>query len=282
LLRHLQKKWSSTKPKQKLQCLKGGKIMGVSILDKSVTRGQLQILAKDTVVQKGMGGQKAQVVGVFDTSGSTEFPESRFYSDGIMDALGTRVLYVAMELDDNGEIPVYRLTDQVERVRDDLTMANLDTYVAKNFPKYSIGGGTRYAPTIRRVVEDARREAQPGVPVLVVLFTDGENDQSDHRDARQALIDASRYPIFFQWFGIYGKGREPAFSFLHSMDEMEGRVVDNAGFSPLGVHEVTNEDLMAALIHEFRDYPAKAAAAGILDWSGGPRSGGLGGWFRRG
>lgn len=232
----------------------GGEKMNIQVNPKKSLQN-IQVLAKDIVVKNKIA--KSQVVTVFDVSGSM----SGMYGSGLVTALATRVLALGLELDDNGVIPVYALNSECESVGD-LTKDNLDSFVDDKL-SYLVGGGTEYAPSINKVVADA----QKGDPMFVLLFTDGAN--SDHRAAKEALIRASNLPIFFQWYGIY-EDSEPDFEFLHKMDEMKGRIVDNAGFSPLGI-DITDESnqyddhdkmLFEDMVKEYKDFPQKAMMAG--------------------
>lgn len=240
---------------------------------------------------------RSQVEANYDISGSMEDSDKNFYAGRIpgsnmtiMEGLSKRVLSVGLTLDDNGEIPVFAFNSGVEQ-RGVLTLQNMDTFIRDHFRNR--GGGTNYAPLIQRAVADMKKMASSATPVdpmLELVFTDGDN--YDHHEAEQALIEASHYPIFYMFIGIYGKGSCPSFRFLHSMDEMGGRFIDNAGFMPLGLFDISDAELYRALLHEYKDYPAKAQAAGLLDanfkWhgqraggSGGNRGGGLGGLFGR-
>jgi len=228
--------------------------MNITVNDKQ-TLDEISVKAKDIVVNNKVA--KSQVVAVFDVSGSME----GMYDRGIVKALATRVLALGLQLDDNGIIPVYALDERCRKVAD-LTKDNLESYVDDELTEL-VGGGTDYAPTINQIVADAEK----GDPMLVLMFTDGAN--GDKSDATEALIRASKLPIFFQWYGIYEGRGEPSFDFLHSMDEMEGRTVDNAGFSPLGLGIVSktnqaddSEKLMEDMVKEYKDFPSKAMMAG--------------------
>lgn len=228
--------------------------MNITVNDKQ-SLGDIEVMAKGIVVNNKVA--KAQVVAVFDVSGSME----DMYDSGLVKALATRVLALGLQLDDNGEIPVYALDTECRSVGV-ITKDNLETFVEDNLTEI-VGGGTAYAPTINKIVADA----EAGDPMLVLLFTDGEN--SDEEDAEEALVRASKLPIFFQWYGIYEGKSEPDFEFLHSMDEMEGRTVDNGGFSPLGLGLVSksgetdgSEQLMQDMVKEYKDFPQKAMMAG--------------------
>lgn len=122
-----------------------------------------------TVIDKYKIG-KSQVVAVFDVSGSMQ----SMYRKGIVDALATRVLGLALNLDDDGNVPVYALNDSVKRLPD-LNQHNINEYVGDHL---KVNGGTNYSPTINEIVKDA----DDGDPMLAIVFTDGENFDEDETD----------------------------------------------------------------------------------------------------
>jgi hypothetical protein len=63
------------------------------------------------------------------------------------------------------------------------------------------------------------------LPRYVAFITDGGN--SDRNNAADAVLRASRLPMFIQFMAI---GRDNDFPFLQELDELTGRVVDNAWF----------------------------------------------------
>lgn len=242
----------------------------------------VKIAAKDA----GLLGTKHQVILVLDISGSMEFTENRFYSHGIIDGLVRRILALGLTFDDNGTVPVYLLDNNVRRVPEDLTATNLEDYVDR-FVRRHVGGGTNYAPTINKVIDDL----EAGDPALVIFLTDGDN--GDHPQAEQAMRRASGVPAFFMFLGVHGSGSPASFSFLRKLDELSGRVVDNAGFNEVPLHDITEAELLALLLEEYKGYPALAQRAGLLNaqgkWDGRPHSptaasrvgGVLGGLFGR-
>jgi hypothetical protein len=219
------------------------------------------------VLTKTQAPTKSQVVAVFDISSSMNFPDQNFYKSGLMHELATRVLALGLQLDDDGQIPVYTLGTGSDRLPN-LTKENLPDYI-NSVVAPRVGSGTEYAPVINKIVKDAKE----GDPMLVLLFTDGAN--SDRSEARQAIIEASKLPIFFQWYGIFRGKSVPEFPFLEKMDTLTGRVVDNCGFSPLGLNTaetVTSDEtaLYEDMLKEYKDFPKKAALAGAK-WSNKPR-----------
>lgn len=208
---------------------------------------------------------KSQVVAVFDISGSMGFSPNHFYKSGIMDALANRVLALGLQLDDDGEIPVYTLGTGSRKLAS-LTKQNLDSYIDKTVEPL-VGEGTEYAPFIESIVHDAKE----GDPMLVLVFTDGDN--SDHAATKEAIIKASKLPIFFQWYGIYRGKANPGFPFLEKLDNLSGREIDNCGFSPLGLDlntsisntdsDVEDERLYTDMLKEYKDFPALATSKNV-------------------
>lgn len=152
-------------------------------------------------------------------------------------------------------------------------------------------GGTNYSPIINKIVSDctgwvptgAAPEEKKGFfgslfgkkeepkslienlpkplenPVYVIFITDGEN--GDKSAAEQAIINASRFGIFFQFVGI-GSER---FEFLQKLDDLGGRVIDNANFFKINdVSSKSDEDLYKLLLTEFPGWIPQAKAKNLL------------------
>lgn len=235
---------------------------------KPVEEMQLEIRRKKN--QLGMKQErKGQVKTVFDVSISMGPTDNDFYStrpdENIMEAIAYRVLAAALTLDNDGKVPVYSFGNRCTRVREDLTVANMEGYVLKHFKEFN--QGTEYAPFIRQMMLDA----EAGDPTLVIVFTDGNN--SDRDAARKALIDASYSPVFYQFIGIYGK-RNPGFAFLDEMNNLGGRFMDNAGAKAVSLNGLTDEKLYDIFLSEYSGFHALAQSKGLLDanfkWNGVP------------
>jgi hypothetical protein len=98
-----------------------------------------------------------------------------------------------------------------------------------------------------------------GDPGFVMFFTDGEDNEPAR--TRDMLVKLSDKPVFWQFIGIVGKGH-PDFGFLKELDNLKGRVVDNANFFQLSVRDTTDEELYQQLINEFKGYPQLVANSG--------------------
>lgn len=198
---------------------------------------QLVSLAKTAKVvleKRNLGTHVAAVGLCLDISASMK----PLFTSGMVQGIIERVMALGLNFDDNGAIDVFSFG---------LEGHNLGEYKATDFAgaadrivkRTPLEGGTCYAPVMREVLSHygfktggflsgmfggGNKAAPRKDPVYMLFVTDGEN--SDQADARKAIIDASKHPVFFQFIGIGGAG----FKFLKELDSMDGRFIDNANF----------------------------------------------------
>lgn len=219
-------------------------------------RKQIVDLSKKAAFQAnrhGVEDLRAQVVLVLDISLSM----NRLYKDGTVQKVIERILAMALTFDDDGEVDLFLFGTHAYQ----LPPVNLDGiagYVERVILKdYKIVEATKYAPPLR-LIHEKYRKPQPD-PVFVIFITDGGN--SDRRETTEVVQAMSGEPIFIQFVGI---GAEK-FPFLQRLDELTGRVVDNAGF--MQVNDITlmkDSELFDRLLNEFPQWLPAARAAGIL------------------
>lgn len=227
--------------------------------------------AKVALHKKGALGLRASVAWVSDISTSTTFAQNRFYEvdprtkASLMGAVAKRVLAVSLNFDDDGKIPGYVFNTGCQYVGD-VTADNVDTFIDQKV-RPIVGGGTSYAPIVYKLLEDLKPNKE-GDPAVVYVATDG--DCGDKDEARKAMIEASKYPVFWVFLGVYNETPD-SFTFLRELDDMRvgpgGRVVDNAAFVLMNLINVSDEELMGHLIEEFTGYPEKARKEGLLPWN---------------
>lgn len=207
------------------------------------------------LTKKSLNNVVARVCVVMDKSGSMR----KMYQDGTVQSVIERILPSALKFDDNGELEVWLFDDDYVRMPS-VTEADFHGYVNEQILDRHVSfGGTEYAPVINDVVKKYVREDPSNIPTFVIFITDGEN--SDKTNARRAIVEASRYNIFWQFIGI---GRED-FKFLKSLDEMEGRFVDNANFFEVNhINSISDEQLYDQLLNEFPAWINKAKELDIL------------------
>ena len=228
----------------------------------------------DLKKKKGIENIKAQVILSLDFSGSMD----RLYSNGAVQSLVERLLPLGLAFDDNGEVDFYLFDDKCNKLRENLTINNINGYInSKIIGKYSMGG-THYAPVITKIVEDfgsfteqsssgflgfgkktTKKYNKLSMPVFVIMITDGEN--SDISASEEAISEAAKAGIFFQFVGI-GKS---SFPFLEKLDNLSNRVIDNAGFFKVDdLSNKTDEQLYTLLLNEFPGFVIQAKAKGLI------------------
>ena len=196
--------------------------------------------------------QKSRVALVLDHSGSM----SNLYRSGFVQRLLERLMPLGIRFDDNQAIDVFIFHNnayEVGEVTPDRFQGFIQNEISK---KYSMGG-TEYAPIIEMVTR--KYVTEPGDVGYVMFVTDGDN--SDKKRARQAVTEAAKHGIFWQFVGI---GNDH-FDFLEELDEMEGRVIDNANFFQVrDIERMSDEELYSKMMGEYPQYLTEAKTKGII------------------
>ncbi len=217
----------------------------------------------DISKKKGIENQKAQVMVCMDISGSME----HLYNNGFVQRVLERIIPVAMQFDDNGEMELYLFENSCRKHKNSITLNNIDGIVTREIiGKYPFGG-TSYAPPIQMIKEDvvgetksstsfsffgSKRTIDPkklDIPAYVIFITDGAN--SDHGATESILKEVSNYGLFFQFVGI----GSASFPFLEKLDNLAGRLIDNANFFKVtSLDAMSDDDLYNKLLGEFPDW----------------------------
>jgi hypothetical protein len=157
-------------------------------------------------------------------------------------------------MDDDGDLEVWSFNTNSSR-KPAVNMSNVDGYVSNNI--YCMGG-TNYAPVMSDILKDCEND-KTDTPALIIFITDGDN--SDHDAATRIIRASSSEPVFWQFVGIGGA----SFAFLKKLDNMSGRVVDNANFFELNdLQSIGDIELYQRLLGEFPDWIKAATDKGIL------------------
>lgn len=189
--------------------------------------------------------REARIVFVLDHSRSM----APLYNDGTVQETLERVFPLALTMDDNGEMEFY-LFDTLFKELDTVNAGNLDGYTQEVIMvKRGKYGATCYAPIIKEITERYAKTEPSRTPTFVIFITDGNN--SDKRDAKEALTIASHYNIFWKFVGI----GDEAFEFLEKLDTMGGRFIDNANFIHIdSLTKIQDDMLYQLLLDEYGDW----------------------------
>lgn len=208
--------------------------------------------AQVSLQKKGLAGVRAATYLVLDHSHSMR----SMFKSGLVQRFCERVLALGSVLDDDGTVPVI-MFDSTAYPSLDVRVDDYHGAVDMILSKIPRWGSTNYADAVAAVVEE-HRDSGVEAPGLVIFQTDGR--PSNQRAAKEALRAASHHPLFFSFIGF---GND-SFDFLRKLDDLDGRVVDNASFYPAGTVTMSEGDLYDGLLHEFGAWLRNAKAAGVV------------------
>jgi hypothetical protein len=207
---------------------------------------------------------------------------SKLYRSGQVQAFSERILALGCKFDDDGQVDVFLFGRSVHQPPP-MDLSNWANYVGQIIERHPLEGDTRYGAAMETVRKHYFPDAGGGarsapvkaaLPVYVMFVTDGGT--SDKPLTERQLRWASHEPIFWQFMGI-GKGRKSKskklvafaqsdFPFLENLDELDGRLIDNANyFSVATPDEHADSALFDLLMSEYPGWVKLARGQGMLD-----------------
>ncbi|WP_054813367.1 vWA domain-containing protein [Nocardia arizonensis] len=212
------------------------------------------------LIGKSAWGIRARVLLVIDKTGSMQ----RLYGKKVVHRVVERVIPIATQLDDDGTLEAYLYARSFLKLPD-IEVAHGEQWsrtflhlsgTHEGFDYDGIGARNDELPIMRDIIDGL---GVGGRPTLVLFFTDG--GFAKKREIAELMREASRLPAFWQFVGL---GRAN-YGVLRTLDELDGRVVDNAGFFALDDIDVVDDaELYARLLGEFPDWLRAARAAAII------------------
>lgn len=219
--------------------------------------------------KKNIANIVARVALVLDISGSMNYQ----YTSGAVQAFLERIVPVASKLDDDERLDVWFFGSRFKRTTP-VTEKNVDGYIQKEHGEMKgfllvfkmpalmldLGGGTNEALVIEDVVKKYTEENPSNLPTFIVFLSDG--GVTDEPGITKAIVDAAKYPIFWQFVGLAGSN----YGVLEKLDGMKGRIVDNADFFHVDdLGKITDDQLYERLLNEFPSWIKAARLKGILN-----------------
>ncbi|MGW4242574.1 vWA domain-containing protein [Nocardia sp. NPDC004722] len=211
------------------------------------------------LLSKGAQGVRARVILVIDKTGSM----AGLYKRQVVHQVVERMIPVAIQLDDDGALEPFLYGRKFARLPD-ITVADTERWCATFLHLSGVHAGIDYRqigdlndeiPIMQEILGSLRA----GEPTLVLFFTDGGFHK--RREITQLMRDASRAPAFWQFIGLGPNN----FGLLAKLDELDGRVVDNAGFFAVpDIDQLSDAELYRLLLSEFPSWLQAARRAGVL------------------
>jgi len=230
-----------------------------------VNLSKIALLKKKVAVvleKKKLTGVIARVALVLDISGSMR----DCYKRGTVQNVVDRIAAVAAKFDDDGNLDLWIFDHRFHRLPF-VNENNYENYIQREILDKSkqglfngkIFGANDEPPVMKDVIHYYTKENKSENPTYVVFVSDG--GISKNAEIKKIMIEASVYSIFWQFVGI-GNGN---YGVLQKLDNMTGRLVDNANFFSLDdVDKISDEDLYNRLLGEFPEWLKEAKINKIL------------------
>ncbi|MFF1646613.1 VWA domain-containing protein [Streptomyces sp. NPDC058240] len=251
---------------------KGEENLPVDMRERLSLRKQ-QVLV--SLSKHGVPELRARVVLVLDASGSM----GGLYRRGTVAGVTERMVAVAAQLDDDGEMQAWTFASNPARLPD-LAVGDLPEWLRLHVRVgQTYGFGRRKPPRglvpgqidmravgiqneEQKVIAEVRafvRDHPVPDPTLVLFFSDGGVHRN--QEIEQELRAAAEEPVFWQFVGL-GSSQ---YGVLERFDTMPGRRVDNVGFFAVDdIERISDQELYDRVLSEFPSWLRAARQAGIL------------------
>ena len=225
-------------------------VIGMSTID-------LQKKSVKIVLEKKKLTEVTARVGlVLDITGSMR----TLYKNGTVQKVVERILAIASQFDDDGMLDVWVYDNEFSRLKP-VSERDFEGYVNRiildNHLVHKFGRNDE-PPVMRDVLKKYLAEESSNDPAYIVFINDG----GCKKTIKPIIKESAKHPVFWQFVGI-GNGN---FDFLKKLDEMEGRVVDNANFLHIeNIDKISDGQLYDSLLTEFPSWLREARDKGILE-----------------
>lgn len=207
-------------------------------------------LAKTLTVsleKKNLLDTVAKVALVLDASGSMYGQ----YSNGAVQLVVDRIVPLAVHFDDDGDLETWTFANKSKNLTS-VTLKNVKNYVSREWGGWekwmaNLEAGYNNEPVVMREIVKTYKKSK--LPAYVIFISDGGVGYD--YEIEKILVEASKYPIFWQFVGLGGSN----YGILERFDTMKGRFIDNCNFFALDdIRNISDEKLYERLLNEFPDW----------------------------
>ncbi|RLQ93230.1 vWA domain-containing protein [Falsibacillus albus] len=196
----------------------------------------------------------ARVGLVLDITGSMR----KLYKNGTVQKVVERILAVADQFDDDGELDVWVYDHEFSRLKP-VTEKDFDGYVNREIledDRIHKFGRNDEPPVMKDVLRKYVSEDPSHHPAYIVFINDG-----GCKKTIKPIIEASAdKPVYWQFVGV-GDGN---FEFLQKLDN-QGRFTNNAHFLHIEeIDKISDDELYDRLLNEFPKWLKEAKQKGVL------------------
>jgi hypothetical protein len=202
------------------------------------------------------------------------------FRTGKVQQLVERVLALALRFDDDGEVDVF-LFGLEGHMAGTVNLANVNGFVNALLQQFRLEGATYYAEAMRLVRQhyfgNSGFQTTPrmdSLPVYCMFVTDGQSSDEGH--TRDQIQSSSYEPLFWQFMGIglsnkaagrrrgaFGKASD--FRFLEQLDDLPGRLIDNASFFSIeDPAQISDTEVFELMMEEYPGWLRMAKDRGLL------------------
>jgi stress response protein SCP2 len=226
--------------------------------ESNINLNKIDLLKKQVEIslsKKNIANQKARVAVVFDDSGSMY----GLYLRGVVQRAFEKILAVASSMDDDEQLDVWFFADESKRAGS-VTSADFQDYINRTHEPGSVGIGNNEPDVMLDIIKKyTKEEPNAQLPAYIIFFSDGGIYYTE--EIAEILIESSKLNIFWQFVGL----GEADYGVLEKLDNLPGRVVDNANFFALDDFDtVSDSELYDRLLNEFPEWLKEARKKGIL------------------
>lgn len=234
---------------------------------------ELSKKAQISLEKKNLDNVKAEVVLVLDNSGSMNWQ----YENGTVKEIVNRLIPLAINFDDNQSIDFWAFASKPAHL-DNINMKNYrdviydkneevtsmkDKLFSNKQPKkwktWNTGMPANNETSVIKEINKMVTSRKNNLPIYVLFISDG--GVHDNEGIERAIKEAASLPIFWQFVGVGGSN----YGILERLDDMKGRVVDNANFFSIHkLSDLSEEELYDKMLEEFPNWLKEIKKLNIL------------------